>query len=252
MIRLILVFGLLVLGFSGQIAEAHESDFEINLGKNRIDITTGFAGETLEIYGVKAKGDDVIIVVKGPDRDIMVQRKDHIMGGWINRLQVVFEDVPSFYRVAASKEIELMSDVAFLREHEIGSAYLDYPSKTDGLSAADLEAFKQALVRNKSAEGLFSAKWNSIDILEDQFYRTSFYFPHNVPIGAYKVMAYTFHNQHLSAQHSEDFLVKKVGFSAQVYEFSKKSPFWYGLLCVFLALYSGWLSHKLKPKFKSK
>lgn len=249
----VFVFVFVVLCSVCAIAEAAVEDvsFELNLGKDVIGITSGFSGEALEIFGLKDRGDDVVLVVKGPARDIMVRRKERMFGGWVDAKHVVFKDVPSFYRVAASYDLEALAGIHFLEKHEIGTENVHFMYHETDFSLEEVQVFRDALVREKSEQALYSADWQKIDTLENRFYRASFYLPHNVPVGAYEVRAYAFRGGEMIAARQAAFDIERIGVNHKVHQYSQANPFRYGFLCVFLALYTGWLSYKLNPRRKS-
>jgi uncharacterized protein (TIGR02186 family) len=248
----VVLFLLSVFSAAGQAAETEaESILELNLGKEIVGINSGFNGETIEAFGLKRPDDDLVLIVKGPPRDIMVRRKDHVFGGWVNAKHVVFEHVPSFYRVAASRDVEEMSNFDFLEKHEIGTDHLHFMYKETKVRKENIVHFRDALIREKSRHDLYSADWQEIGVLEDRFYRASFYLPHNVPVGDYELHAYAFREGEMVAHRQAGLSIEKIGLNDRVSEYSRRRPFLYGLLCVFLALYMGWLSYKLKPRLKT-
>ena len=66
---------------------------EIGLSTDRVSITADFTGADLTIFGALDNADplvsrqgryDVIVVLEGPPRPVVVRRKDRILGMWIN------------------------------------------------------------------------------------------------------------------------------------------------------------------------
>ncbi|MBT5659432.1 MAG: hypothetical protein HOJ02_04665, partial [Rhodospirillaceae bacterium] len=91
-----------------------------DLSSHLIAITTGFHGDEVLLFGATDGDGDVIVIVRGPDRDLTVRRKDRIAGLWINNDEIDFDDVPSFYHVASSRPIEEFAPPALRSRHEIG------------------------------------------------------------------------------------------------------------------------------------
>src|SRR2546426_9410212 len=82
-------------------AEALAADLTSHL----IAITTGFTGTSVVLFGATDGPGDVIVVVRGPEREITVRRKSRVAGIWVNTQEVTFANVPSFYAVAASRPV---------------------------------------------------------------------------------------------------------------------------------------------------
>lgn len=243
MIAIVLCF----LPLKGQASG--EGLLELNLAKDSIDITTGFSGEYLEVFGLKPEGDgELVVVVKGPDIDVLVRRKDNVMGGWINRSSLVFENVSSFHRVAATDDPKVIASLDVLDKHEISLENSRFMTR-EAVDMQTFDAFKAGLIREKIAADVFAEGWQSLDLLNDKFFRASFYFPDNLEFGDYLVEALYFEDGELLQRATKSLRVEQVGMSAKIQAFSRDIPWLYGVLCVFLALYTGWFSHKLRQRF---
>lgn len=218
-----------------------------DLDKQAIAITTGFNGDHINVFGTKKSSEDVIVVVSGPKRDMKVRQKEKIMGGWINRSFVIFQDVPSFYRIASSKPLEDIAPPEILMKEAVGLNNLVLFHK--GFEAAPPESnlsYQKALLRNKQALGLFSDQLDQVEHPNDRFIKASFYLPHNVSLGDYTVDVLYFDRGRLVNKISRSFNVHQVGINAHILAFAHNYPLFYGLMCVFLAIFSGWLSNRLK------
>src|ERR1700730_6096669 len=77
-----------------------------DLSSHSIAITTGFTGASVVLFGSIAGPGDVVVVVRGPEREVTVWRKGKIAGIWANTESVTFANVPSYYAVAASKPLD--------------------------------------------------------------------------------------------------------------------------------------------------
>src|SRR6516164_11463525 len=76
-----------------------------DLTSHLIAITTGFTGASVVLFGATDGPGDVIVAVRGPEREMTVRRKNRVAGIWVNTQQVTFSNLPSFYAVAASRPI---------------------------------------------------------------------------------------------------------------------------------------------------
>jgi len=217
---------------------------EFKLDKPSIQITTGFNGDHVDIYGVKEAPQDIVIVVRGPDRVMEVRQKERVFGSWMNRTFVKFDHVPGFYRVGATKGLDEIIHPDIQKELQIGVDHLKLMPASK--ASEDVEVYKEALFRNKLEELLITRDLEKVDLINDTFFRASFYVPHNMPVGEYKVDIYAFDGLMLVDHTQQLFGVEQVGVNAKVQRISHEYPFWYGLLCVSLAMFAGWLSNRLK------
>ena len=74
-----------------------------DLSKRRIDITLGFSGAEVLLFGATDTGGDVIVAVRGPDQPVVVRHKEHVAGFWVNRSWMKFSNAPAFYYVASTR-----------------------------------------------------------------------------------------------------------------------------------------------------
>ena len=81
---------------------AQENILTVDLAQDSVDITTGFDGAYLSLFGVKYNGGQVAVVIKGPTSDALVRKKESVGGMWMNRSSLRFRDVPQFYYFALS------------------------------------------------------------------------------------------------------------------------------------------------------
>jgi hypothetical protein len=97
-IRALLLAAFVLLASGPARAQALIAD----LPSHPIAITTGFAGTELLLFGATEGEGDVVVIVRGPDGETSVRRKARVAGIWINRDELRFSGVPTFYRIASS------------------------------------------------------------------------------------------------------------------------------------------------------
>ncbi len=231
-----------VLAAAGIFAAARaQQPLVADLSNHLIAITTGFTGAEVVLFGATGGDGDVAVVVTGPRGPVTVRRKDRVAGVWLNTQSVVFTQVPSFYAVATSRPMEDFLSPLLLERHEVGAGRLRLEPAAD-LPPAQVEAFRDALVRNKRAEGLYAMEAGDVTFLGERLFRTNLYFPANVPTGLYTVEAFLIRDGEVVSAQTTPLVVSKVGFSAEVFEFARGQPFAYGVAAVAGALAAGWLA----------
>lgn len=231
-----LIAALLVPMLSSGAPRAQE--LVADLSRHFVAITTGFAGTDVLLFGATDGKGDVIIVVRGPSRHEVVRRKGRVAGIWVNDAELVFEDVPSFYGIAASKPLSsLLTDVA-LRRHGIGINYLNLKPGRQ-IDAQELVGFRAGFLRNKIRDGLFTMQPGSVTFLGQRLFRTTMYFPANVPTGSYVVQVFLVRDGRVVSAQTTPLSIAKVGIGADVYNFAHNSSALYGILAVVFALLAG-------------
>jgi uncharacterized protein (TIGR02186 family) len=218
-------------------AEALVADLTSHL----IAITTGFTGASVVLFGATDGPGDVVVAVRGPEREIAVRRKNRIAGIWVNTQEVTFANVPSFYAVAASHPIEEILSPAAAALYRLGIANLKLEAETPTPSVV-VDAFRAALERTQQQSGLFVNQVGKVDFLGERLFRTTIAFPSNVPTGTYLVEVFLVRDKDVVSGQTTPLVVSKVGVDAAVFEFSGRQPGFYGAIAVLTAVVAGWLA----------
>lgn len=218
----------------------------VDLSETVVAITAGFSGTELLLYGV-GEG-DVIVEVRGPFRDEVVRRKSRTLGIWVNQDKMVFEQAPSFYAVAGNRPIgDLLSPEA-LAEARIGPENLDLVPRDKNADPQVVEEFRQALVRNKQRQGLYSTVQGNVTFKSSTLFRTRIRFPANVPVGTYGVNVYLVRDGNIIHDRTTLLNVRKFGIEASTYDFAHRHSLSYGVLAVLIAAMAGWLANVIFRK----
>jgi uncharacterized protein (TIGR02186 family) len=179
---------------------------------------------------------------------MVVRRKENVMGTWINRRSMKFRDVPLYYDFAVNRPEAALASADLLRANGIGLNALYFDPDTEREDAEFIQNFREALVRNKQARGLFPLKPEEVTFLSSNLFRTSFYLPSNVPTGKYQVLTFLIKDGEIIEKRTTELRVAQVGFGARVFEFAHTRSLSYGLLCVFIAVSAGWMVNWLRPE----
>lgn len=212
-----------------------------DLTSHLIAITTGFTGASVVLFGATDGPGDVVVAVRGPEREITVRRKNRIAGIWVNTQEVTFANVPSFYAVAASHPIEEILSPAAAALYRLGIANLKLEAETPAPSVV-VDAFRAALERTQQQAGLFVNQMGKVDFLGERLFRTTIAFPSNVPTGTYLVEVFLVRDKDVVSGQTTPLVVSKVGVDAAVFEFSGRQPGFYGAIAVLTAVVAGWLA----------
>ena len=198
------------------------------------------------LFGAIDGPGDVIVVVRGPERDVTVWRKSRkspASGSMPN--QVTFANVPSFYAVAASRPLDEIVSPATAAFYRIGVANLKFVAEIRRrrrtasrlFTALDRSAARPAglFLRPKSARSHF---------LGDRLFRTTIDFPANVPTGTYLVAGLPGARQRRrQRRRRRRWSSRKVGRRCGGIRFRHADqPALYGAIAVVTAVMAGWLA----------
>ena len=233
----VLLVVLLICWGSAARAEALVADLTSHL----IAITTGFTGASVVLFGATDGPGDVIVAVRGPEREMTVRRKSRVAGIWVNTQQVTFVNLPSFYAVAASRPIDDILSPAAAAFYRLGIANLKLAASTPAPSVV-VDAFRTALERTQQEAGLYVERMGKVDFLGERLFRTTITFPSNVPTGTYLVEVFLVRDRDIVSGQTTPLVVSRVGVDAAVFEFSTRQPGFYGAIAVVTAVVAGWLA----------
>lgn len=222
-------------------APAAASPLLVDLSEDAIEISTGFSGAELLLFGAKEPGGDVVVVIRGPAADAEIRRRRRVAGVWVNGAARTFRGLPAFYRVLASRPVDEIAPAAALEARRIGLHRLDYAAALDG-PADPAGDWRRALVRNKVRQGLYGYRPRGVALAEDRLFRAEAAFPANVPTGAYAVEVYLFDGGREVGRRDSTLVVRKVGMGARLTEFAHRQAALYGAMAIAIALASGWLA----------
>jgi len=225
-------------------------DLDVDLSKPDVRLDVSFEGSDLLLFGAKDLAGDVIVVVRGPNKDTSVRFKERIAGIWVATDEVIFADAPAFYALATTRPLEELLPPAVLQAEKIGTEHLDLDTKTkpDGANHARVQEFYDGLVRNMVRRGLYTAEAGQIGQIGKQLCRTDLWCPATVAGGDYSIDTYRIVDGHIETKKTTHLEVHKVGLEAQIYNFAHEHALIYGLLAIVIAVVSGWSANAVGKK----
>ncbi|MCC7049580.1 MAG: TIGR02186 family protein [Alphaproteobacteria bacterium] len=212
-----------------------------DLSSHLIAITTGFTGTEVLVFGATDGEGDIAVVVRGPEREEIVRKKERMAGIWIHGASFRFRRVPSFYAVAASKPFSELAPQQVLTRHQIGLENLRLDA---GGREADpnYKTFAGSLVRLKQADQLFPTRTEKVQFLGNQLFRASLAFPANVPVGTYQVEVFLLRNGEVAGAQTVPLVISKIGLGADIYMFAHRDAPIYGAIAILMAIVAGSLA----------
>ena len=216
------------------------------LSDEAVSITSNFTGERIVVFGAvrgapeEATGYEVAVVVQGPEQDVIVRRKERLLGVWANRTSRTFKRVPSYYVMHLSGNFSAAVGPEELEEYRLGVPSLPFVQEAGAEATA--ERFAEALVDLKTEQALYAEHGEEVVFLAPGVFRTTFFLPSDIPTGEYRVSVYLFRDQAFLAGETQILSIAKAGFSDRIARAAIDFPLSYGLVCVVLALFTGWLA----------
>lgn len=227
---------------------AQPESIQIGLSTDHVRITADFSGADLTIFGSVDNADpamarqgryDVVVVLEGPARPIVVRRKDRVLGMWINTEAETFVNVPMSYSVATTRVYQDIADPDSYRRLSLGAnnIYLEPANRDDPLTVSE---FTTALRARKTVSGLYSERMGDVQFLSQTLFRATLTLPPNVPVGTHKARAFLFKNGVFVKETSAQLSIRKSGFEQTLFRLATNHGTFFGFVAVALAVVMGW------------
>ena len=230
---------LLVLGFALSLAPAAKAEPLVSdLSESVVKITTGFTGTKVLLFGAIKEQGKIVVVVEGPRHSLTVRRKQRVAGIWVNRAEVQFDDVPSFYQVLSSDPLEEWLPLRTRDLYQIGVEYLRFDPRSE-VGPAEQARFRDALIRNMQRVGRYGVLEGNVTVMDSQLFRADLYLPANLPTGYYTIEVMLVRDGAVKSIQSTPLLVTKSGIGADVFDMAYSYPALYGILAIVLAALAG-------------
>ena len=215
------------------------------LSTNRIAITSNFTGSEIVLFGTvegifeRPRDYDVVVVIEGPRRDVMVRRKDRFLGIWLNAEGRELENAPTSLYVLTSAPLSQIATP----ETIAGSALNLEARLPDAASRRGGETFRQALIRLKSDQRLYAISLGGVEFLSDMLFRASIRVPAAIPVGQHKSEVYLLRGGVVVARDTLPIVIEKQGLEEASHTLAVEHSLLYGILAVVIAFFMGWAAN---------
>lgn len=232
---------------------AQRETITADISTRNVAVTANFAGSEIVVFGAVDNSRqrsaesglyDVVIVVVGTPTRAVARKKDKVAGIWLNTDSLAFDSVPSYYAIASTRPLDEVASAEVLKATGIGFEYvpMTLAKSAAGRTAADVNAFRTAIVRLKRKERLYSLGEYSVAFIGRSLFRASIDVPANVVVGPFETRVFLFRNGELLSQYSARLDLERQGLEELMHGLAFKRPLIYGLIIVSLAMGTGLLA----------
>lgn len=244
----VLLFTALTLGwFRVGPVQARGDGVITDLSSDEVPIEWNFNGANIFLFGAiegelsEENKPDVIVVVRGPEKSLMVRKKERVAGLWVNRNPNILNSVPLYYSVASSRPLRDIAPASLLDSLGIGfDALVGQLSRRIEVDDTKVgERYSEAVVRLMEAQGLYKSGAAGVKIVGDRLFQVNIALEANVPSGTFFADVYLFRGGKLLGRRITVLSIHKSGFERLVYNFAYDYPFFYGIFAVLIAVIAG-------------
>jgi uncharacterized protein (TIGR02186 family) len=222
------------------------------VSQHEVQVRQGFRGTELLLFGAILTPDgtragqdyDIVVVLKGPTRSIILREKQRIAGIWVNAESTEFRSAPTFFAVASSRPIGRIVDDKTAAIYELGLPWLQL-SPIGAYNPKEQARFSAGLVDLMQREQLYKDDPKGVKISEQVLYQARIKLPSSVQTGTYTAETFAITKGRVVASAIARVEVKKLGFERAVAQFAEYNGFFYGLLAVVLSVAMGFMAGRL-------
>ncbi len=217
-----------------------------DLSTDRVEISTGFTGSSVIVFGATENligpqsGEDVVVLAWGPSQPTVVRRKVNVLGFWVNGPAATFPEIPGFYAIASTRPVWEVLPEDIRRTARLGLDAL--PLRAEGSQAP---AFRAALLELKQQDGRWQEYAAPVTVAGGRLFSARVSFPDTVQTGDYRVEVLLVRERRIVARQELFLRVDRVGSAAWIAAIARDAPLLYGVGCIVLAAFAGWLGSVL-------
>ena len=211
-----------------------------DVSQNAIEIRSDFNGTQLLIFGARNVPGDIVVALRGPETNARLRRKERIAGMWMHVDQRKYFGVPIFYGIASTKPLNRLAPPALLQSLGLGENRIIRASN----SVPD-ELFDHALAASFKRKGWWQSPFAKITYFGESLFKARIDLPDTLPSGEYTTEVYLFNRGKLVGFQMIPVTTSKTGFDATIATSAINHGALYGFVAILMALFGGWLGHRI-------
>ena len=234
------------------VTDARAEDLAAGISRDKIEITSSFSGTDVVVFGAieNEEGEalpatemrDVVVVVRSDKPYIITVRKKERLGPiWVNREMQRFAGVPGFYFLSSTRPLKDIARADILSQYELGLDRMAFGPAPGSIGGP--KEFRQAVVRRKQVDQLYSQHEGGVSFLSGSLFRSTVRLPPNVPAGNLKVQVFVFSAGDVTSTNTMTLYIDKSGIERSLSEFALDEPLLYGLVAVILSALAGFAGY---------
>ncbi len=243
------------IGFA--VASAQAAEIAIALTNDHVEVDTGFSGARLTLFGAisgieapeTGAGVDIISVIRGPATQFEIRQLQKSGPIWMPGNTHAIKDAPGLYLTNANRPITDIAPLPDQAAYHLGTDFLKIDATQDHREAPDeaqtsaqAELFAKAFVTEVEDAGLYRDRIGGVEFKKGSLFAINVDLPANTPVGDYSVAVYLYQDGVLLGRDEADLVVNKVGIERRIFDLAHNQPVTYGILCVAISLFAGWIA----------
>lgn len=232
-----------------------------------------YDGARIHIEGTAPMQSDVLIVIRGTDKDEIFNRKGRVGPIWLNVDRIHIKQAPSVFLSFSSADAGSLLDRATLNQYQLDEAAIMHrihffchckcsiTGRSEHSTFLDTEpdrAYVKLLyadfLKLKEDEGSYGVHSHAVTITsagnQTTKYDLDFAWPKMAPPGDYQVEVYACRGRQLVARSEATLQLVEVGFPAYIARIASVHPWGYGVGAVLVAMLAGFLTDAFTTRIR--
>lgn len=222
------------------------------ISQHEVQVRQGFRGADLLLFGAiltpegqrAARAYDIVVVLQGPARSIVLREKQKVAGVWINADSTAFRSAPTFFAVASNRPVKDIVDPRTAAIYELGLPWLQL-SPIGAIDPKEQTRFSAGLVDLMRRQGLYQQDERGVTVSEGVLYQARIALPSSVQTGSYTAETFAIAGGKVVAAASTTVDVRKLGFERFVADTAERNSLWYGIVAVVISVGMGWIAGRV-------
>lgn len=229
-----------------QKASSSES-IEADVSTRRVAIQSDFSGVRIVLFGAvensrqTAPEDglyDIAVVIEGPREELMVRRKSHVAGIWVNTDAKPFKAVPSYYAIISTRPVTEIARPQLLKWLGIGFDQIKMLPAGKFAQGEEIK-YRDSIVRIKEKQGLYRRSEVGVSFIGRSLFRATIDLPANVSVGVFRARVHLFREGSYQSSYTTELNLQRQGLERFIHMSAFEYPFLYGVVAVILAVLAG-------------
>jgi uncharacterized protein (TIGR02186 family) len=220
-----------------------KSDREgLRVAPDVIHMGTFYGGMDVTITGTAARGDQVVVVIRGADVEEVLNRKARVGPIWVNQGKVHISGVPSLFLSFSSQPIDKILGREVIDAHQLDESAIRKQMHVSP-EAYDQPVIRENFLKMKTNQNIYEVQAGRLEMgtpgPAGTPFTVAFRWSKKAPPGLYTVSAYECRDGAVAGELKATLKVDEVGFPAWMAHMAKDRAALYGAFAVIVALLAG-------------
>ncbi len=228
------------LGLAGTAA-ADPSQVTVTVRPEVVRMDAFYGGSRVEVAGRVPGGAEVVVVIKGPDKEETFNMKGRFGPIWASLGRVHISGVPSLFLALSSGPLSRLLSRQELDRYQLDTQAIETQMKVEP-PERDQPSVRENYLKLKAGRGILKVEEGTVRVEEQgdfASYTASFQWPNVAPPASYTVAVFAVRDKSIVGEASTSLQVVTVGVPAKMAALARQRATLYGFLCVLVATLAG-------------